>query len=61
MSTAGTILRCQEFYEVAETEGSVRITCTRSLDLSVQSFVQVTSQDGSAVGMKSIVLIMPMY
>lgn len=47
----GTVVQCQEFYEVEETQESIRVTCTRSLDLSVLSRVRITSQDGSANGM----------
>ena len=43
-------MRCPELYEVQESEGLVTITCTRFLDISVLSLVQVTSQDGSAIG-----------
>ena len=44
-------MRCTDFFEVEETVGSITVDCTRSLDLSVLSLVQITSTDGTAVGM----------
>ena len=47
---AGSIITCPELLFVAETEGIITITCSRSSALSLQSVVNVTSEDGTALG-----------
>ena len=47
---AGSMISCPESLDVEETDGIITITCNRSSALSFQSVVNVTSEDGSAVG-----------
>ena len=47
---AGSMISCPESMNVAETDGIVTITCNRSSALPFQSVVNVTSEDGTALG-----------
>ena len=47
---AGSMIRCLELLNVAETDGIITITCNRSSALPFQSVVNVTSEDGTALG-----------
>ena len=55
--STGTVLRCPELYEVDEPEETMNltITCTRSLETSLLSLVNVISQDGTATGWFAVV------
>ena len=44
------MIRCPELLGVAETDGIITITCNRSSALPFQSVVNVTSEDGTALG-----------
>ena len=47
---AGSMIRCLESSDVKEMDGIITITCNRSSALSFQSVVNVTSEDGTALG-----------
>ena len=47
---AGSMISCPESLDVAETDGIITITCNRSSALSFQSVVNVTSEEGTALG-----------
>ena len=46
----GTVITCTVPDGCVEEGNSVNVTCTRSLDLTQQSRVQVNTEDGSATG-----------
>ena len=56
--STGTVLRCPKLYEVDEPEESMILTikCTRSLETSVLSLVNVISQDGTATGWFAVLI-----
>ena len=47
---AGSMISCPESLNVAETDVIITITCNRSSVLPFQSVVNVTSEDGTALG-----------
>ena len=47
---AGSMISCPESLDVEERDGIITITCNRSSALSFQSVVNVTSEDGTALG-----------
>ena len=42
-------MRCQELYEIPETQGEVTITCTRSLDLNSDTRIRLITEDRTAI------------
>ena len=50
LPNAGSMISCPESLDVEETDGIITITCNRSSTLSFQSVVNVTSEDGTALG-----------
>ena len=47
---AGSMIRCPQVLDVEETDGIITTTCNRSSALPFQSVVNVTSDDGTALG-----------
>ena len=47
---AGSMIWCPPILNVEEGDGTFTITCNRSFDLSFQSIVRVSSEDGTANG-----------
>ena len=47
---AGSMISCPDLLDVEEMDGIITITCNRSSALSFQSVVNVTSEDGTALG-----------
>ena len=54
----GSMISCPESFNVEETDGIVTITCNRSSALSFQSVVNVTSEDGTAIGKLVLLLLL---
>ena len=50
--SVGTVVSCEVPDDCVEEGSSVTVTCTRSLDLSEQSRIQVNTEDGSATGLE---------
>ena len=47
---AGSMISCPDLLDVEEMDGIITITCNRSSALPLQSVVNVTSEDGTALG-----------